>query len=177
MTDRYRCRLSSPIGAIWMVVAGDALELLDFEDDAGGFGRTTTRRWPGGPPVERKDGSGIAAALDAYFRGDLSAIADLPARPAGTPFQETVWTALRSVPAGQTVSYGALARRIDRPRAARAVGAANGLNPVPVVVPCHRAIGADGSLVGYGGGLARKAWLLEHEGALPSGSRSGRRAR
>ncbi len=148
-----------------MVVAGDVLELLDFADDNGRLEGMMARRWPGGLPFESEDASGIAAALDAYFRGDFQAIGDVPAKPAGTPFQTAVWSALRSIPLGETVSYGELARRVGRPRAVRAVGAANGRNPVSVVLPCHRVIGADGSLTGYGGGLARKAWLLEHEGA------------
>ena len=92
---------------------------------------------------------------------------DLPVVTAGTPFQRAVWAALRQIPVGTTLSYGALAERIGRKAAVRAVGAANGANPVAVVVPCHRVIGADGSLSGYGGGLERKRWLLAHEGALP----------
>ena len=83
----------------------------------------------------------------------------------GTPFQRAVWAALRRIPAGETLSYGQLAAQIGKPKAVRAVGLANGSNPVGVVVPCHRVIGADGSLTGYGGGLPRKLWLLEHEGA------------
>ena len=86
---------------------------------------------------------------------------------AGTPFQRSVWAALVEIPAGETVSYAALARRIGRPAAVRAVGLANGANPVGIVVPCHRVIGSNGALTGYGGGLPRKAWLLRHEGVLP----------
>jgi methylated-DNA-[protein]-cysteine S-methyltransferase len=105
------------------------------------------------------------AAVEAYFAGDLAALDGLEVATAGTAFQRAVWAALRSIPVGKTVSYGQLAARIGKPRAVRAVGLANGSNPVGVVVPCHRVIGADGSLTGYGGGLARKRWLLEHEGA------------
>ena len=106
----------------------------------------------------------IRSALDAYFRGDLSAIEPLSVATAGTPFQREVWAALRAVPAGETLSYGALAKKIARPAAVRAVGLANGANPIGVVVPCHRVIGADSSLTGYAGGVERKRWLLTHEG-------------
>jgi O-6-methylguanine DNA methyltransferase len=105
----------------------------------------------------------VVRALDAYFDGDLRALDDLPVATDGTPFQRKVWHALRKIPAGETCSYGQLAAAIGRPTASRAVGAANGLNPVGIVVPCHRVIGANGKLTGYGGGLPRKQWLLEHE--------------
>jgi methylated-DNA-[protein]-cysteine S-methyltransferase len=107
--------------------------------------------------------SGPASAIAAYFDGDLRAIDSLPTATEGTPFQKRVWQALREIRSGQTVSYGALARRLGTPAAVRAVGMANGANPIGIVVPCHRVIGADGSLTGYGGGLERKRWLLNHE--------------
>ena len=103
--------------------------------------------------------------LEAYFAGDLT-LFDLPIGLHGTPFQLQVWEALRSIPYGETVSYAEIARRIGNTTAVRAVGAANGRNPVPIIVPCHRVIGADGSLTGYGGGVERKQWLLEHEGRV-----------
>ena len=102
-------------------------------------------------------------ALEAYFAGELTAIEAIRTEARGTEFQRLVWAALREIPAGSTVSYGELAARIGRPAAVRAVGAANGANPIPVVVPCHRVIGADASLTGFGGGLERKRWLLAHE--------------
>jgi len=105
------------------------------------------------------------AAIKAYFECQLSAIDSLPVECIGTPFQKTVWRALREIPCGQTISYSELARRIGRPAAVRAVGLANGANPISVIVPCHRVIGANGTLTGYGGGLERKRWLLSHEGA------------
>ena len=105
----------------------------------------------------------LSAALHRYFAGDLTAIDTLPVQTAGTPFQREVWRALREIPAGTTTSYGQLAQRIGHPTAVRAVGLANGANPIGVVVPCHRVIGANGSLTGYGGGLERKRWLLHHE--------------
>lgn len=110
-------------------------------------------------------------ALDAYFEGDLTAIDDVQVATGGTPFQRTVWAALRRILAGRTTSYAALAATIGRPSAMRAVGLANGSNPVAIIVPCHRVIGADHSLAGYAGGLPRKRWLLEHEGIELSGSR------
>jgi methylated-DNA-[protein]-cysteine S-methyltransferase len=105
--------------------------------------------------------------LLTYFEGDLTAIDQIDVEAGGTPFQKSVWAALRKIPAGQTISYGALAKRLKRPDAVRAVGAANAANPICVVVPCHRLLGADGSLTGYSGGLHRKQWLLVHEGAVP----------
>ncbi len=107
----------------------------------------------------------VETALGNYFAGELTAIDTVPVRTNGTPFQKQVWAALRKIPPGTTSTYGALAHCIGKPRAIRAVGAANGANPVGIVVPCHRVIGADGSLTGYGGGVERKAWLLRHEGA------------
>lgn len=106
---------------------------------------------------------GFTAALESYFAGDIESIQSLPVLTTGTPFQQSVWKALRSIPAGETTSYGNLAKKLGAPAAMRAVGLANGANPVSIVVPCHRVIGANGSLTGYGGGLHRKRWLLEHE--------------
>jgi O-6-methylguanine DNA methyltransferase len=105
----------------------------------------------------------LTKALDAYFRGEIEALSDVPTATNGTDFQKQVWRALRTIPAGTTMSYGQLAAQIGRAGASRAVGAANGANPIPIVVPCHRVIGADGSLTGFGSGLPRKKWLLEHE--------------
>ena len=105
----------------------------------------------------------MTKALDAYFEGDICALGSLRVAARGTPFQEKVWQGLRAIPPGQTRSYGQLAAAIGRPGASRAVGAANHANPVGIVVPCHRVIGANGALTGYAGGLDRKRWLLEHE--------------
>ena len=114
--------------------------------------------------VPASDPGGLTAAIRAYFAGHLAAIDALPiAQVAGTPFQRLVWQALRTIPCGQTRSYGDIARQIGRPSAVRAVGLANGSNPIGVIVPCHRVIGAGGKLVGYGGGIERKRWLLAHE--------------
>lgn len=114
--------------------------------------------------IERRDPSGLSTRLRRYFDGHLDALEGVPVALAGTPFQKSVWATLQRIPMGETWSYGRLAREIGNPKAVRAVGLANGRNPVAVVVPCHRVIGADGSLTGYGGGVYRKRWLLEHEG-------------
>jgi methylated-DNA-[protein]-cysteine S-methyltransferase len=106
---------------------------------------------------------GLSEAIAQYFAGDLDVIDTLPVETGGTTFQREVWSALRAIPCGTTISYGKLAERISRPAAVRAVGLANGANPVAVIVPCHRVIGANGSLTGYGGGIERKRWLLNHE--------------
>jgi methylated-DNA-[protein]-cysteine S-methyltransferase len=110
----------------------------------------------------------VVRQLKAYFDGQLKAF-DLPLAPQGTEFQRQVWRALQTIPYGRTKSYGEIARRLGRPEASRAVGAANGQNPIPVIIPCHRVIGADGSLTGFGGGLPIKRKLLALEGALPAG--------
>jgi len=106
---------------------------------------------------------GLRDAIERYFAGDLEAIDGIPVETAGTPFQRTVWRELRRIPGGKPIPYRELARQIDRPNAIRAVGTANGSNPISIVVPCHRVIGSDGSLTGYAGGLERKRWLLDHE--------------
>jgi methylated-DNA-[protein]-cysteine S-methyltransferase len=113
--------------------------------------------------AQKRDPFGLSTAIRDYFTGHVAAIDALPVVFSGTAFQVRVWNALRTIAAGETESYGALAKRIGDPKAVRAVGLANGANPIGVIVPCHRVIGADGSLTGYGGGLERKKWLLAHE--------------
>ena len=110
--------------------------------------------------------SNARGKIEDYFQGDISALDTIAAMSEGTPFQRTVWGALRQIPVGQTLSYAQLAKMIDNPKAMRAVGLANGANPIGLIVPCHRVIGADKSLTGYGGGLWRKQWLLRHESAV-----------
>lgn len=160
-------RIPSPIGAILLATDGERLCALEFEDHAERFDQALARQFRGAEVERLPDGAGdaigAASRLAAYFAGDTSAIDQLPVATAGTPFQNLVWAALRRIPAGRTTTYHELAASIDRPTAIRAVGAANGANPISIVVPCHRVIGADGRLTGYGGGLPRKAWLLEHE--------------
>lgn len=108
----------------------------------------------------------IVAAVNDYYAGNLDAFDGIETATGGTDFQRDVWAGLRTIPPGHTLSYQGLAERVGRPKAMRAVGAANGANPLAIIVPCHRVIGADGSLTGYGGGMARKEWLLRHEGVL-----------
>jgi len=158
-------RLTTPIGTALLVTdAEGALRALDWEDYEHRM-RELLRLHYG--MVELSDQAAPAAmrtALSSYFEGDLGQLPGIAWRIAGTPFQQKVWTALAQIPAGTTMSYGALAAKIEVPKAIRAVGHANGSNPISVVLPCHRLIGADGSLVKYGGGLERKRWLLRHEG-------------
>ncbi len=118
--------------------------------------------------VQAHDPFGLSTALRRYFAGELHVIDDLPVATLGSEFQRAVWAQLRRIPCGETISYGEMARRVGDPGASRAVGLANNANPVGIVVPCHRVIGADGRLVGFGGGMERKRWLLSHE------SRAGR---
>jgi len=155
--------IASPVGPLTIAERGGRLCLLQF----GSFDDsvpTMFERWYPHEPHERRQIPGIAAALRRYFDGDLAAIDAIPVELNGTSFQKDVWSALRRIPVGTTISYAALATRIGQRAAVRAVGAANGANPVAIVVPCHRVIGSDGSLTGYGGGLDRKRWLLAHEG-------------
>ena len=163
----YLERLDTPVGT--MLVLTDALErlrALDWEDYAPRMQRLLRLHYGEGRVTlgERGARSSVLAALEAYLAGQLDALHAIDVETGGTPFQRTVWRALRDIPPGRTLSYGTLAQRIGRPSATRAVGLANGANPVGVVVPCHRVIGANASLTGYGGGLARKRWLLAHEG-------------
>lgn len=143
--------IESPVGMLKLTCRGEVVCGLAFAD---------------GEPPEGVAGGGterVRRMLEAYFAGDLTAIDALDVDPAGTEFQRQVWAELRRIPAGATISYKELAARIGRPSATRAVGLANGANPVAIVIPCHRVIGANGALTGYGGGLDRKRWLLAHE--------------
>src|SRR3984957_6560522 len=159
-------RIDTTIGEMLMVADHDgklrAMDLTDQEPRMHRFLRLHCGE--GGFSLEPvRELNGLTSAIHQYFAGDLKVIDTLPVRTAGTPFQREVWRALREIPCGSTVSYGKLAQQIGRPAAVRAVGLANGSNPIGVVVPCHRVIGANGSLTGYGGGLERKRWLLAHE--------------
>ena len=157
-------RRASPAGEMLIVTDEEGtLRALDFADFEPRLHRLLTRQCG---TYTLEDGAApppVTAALDAYFAGDIAALDGLRVATGGTAFQRNVWAALRAIPAGATMSYGALAAQIGKPGASRAVGLANGANPVAIVVPCHRVIGADGSLTGYGGGLPRKRWLLDHE--------------
>jgi methylated-DNA-[protein]-cysteine S-methyltransferase len=148
--------IESPIGPLQLTAEDGWLTLLFM--DAQRHAPAVSQAW-------REDRATFGAAieqLDAYFAGELTTF-DVPLRPAGTDFQRAVWAALETVPFGKTRSYGEVAAQVGRPSASRAVGQANGRNPIAVIIPCHRVIGSSGSLTGYGGGLDRKQWLLAHE--------------
>ena len=151
------CVMPSPIGPLTLLSDGQGLTGL-YMDTGGEASAGQLAREGGDSPVLRE----ARAQLDAYFTGRLT-VFELPLQLEGTEFQRRVWAALCGIPYGETVSYRELAGRIGQPKAVRAVGLANGRNPVSIVVPCHRVIGADGTLTGYGGGLPRKRWLLDHE--------------
>ena len=154
-------RVDSPVGPLMLAAGDDGLRHVEFRDNRHPADRSD---WHGGPhPVL----DAAETQLREYFDGARRAF-ELPLAPRGTGFQRQVWQALAAIPYGSTVSYAELAQRIGSPDAVRAVGAANGRNPLPIVLPCHRVIGADGALVGFGGGLPTKAFLLRLEGALPA---------
>ena len=154
----------SPLGDLLLVTdARGALRALDFHDYGPRMQRLLQRHYRDYTLESGAAPGAIRRALEAYFDGDPAWLADIPVATGGTDFQRRVWLALRRIPAGATVSYVELATAIGRPKASRAVGLANGANPVAIVVPCHRVIGANGTLTGYGGGLPRKRWLVEHE--------------
>lgn len=162
-------RIRTPTGPM-LIVADDELRLraVEWEDHEARM-QKLLRRYYGADAIRLREVSRPSAAgcsLQAYFEGDIAALATQPTATNGTDFQHMVWAALRRIPFGQTISYSALAIQIGRPTATRAVGLANGANPISIVVPCHRVIGANSSLTGYGGGLERKRWLLAHERAL-----------
>jgi len=156
-------RIESPIGAIFIAHDGKEICNLEFTDCDDRMQHMLARHFPGAEIERTKERSKFADALRRYFKGDVAAIDDLPVAKFGTSFQQRAWAALRRIPAGETRSYGEQARAIRAPNAARAVGLANHLNPIGIVVPCHRVRGADGKLTGYAGGLERKRWLIEHE--------------
>ena len=164
-------RVPTPLGEM-LVVTDDCgrLRALDWKDHEADMHILMRRQYRDRIIDLRETGqeSTATTAMLAYFSGELDAIDAIEVVTGGTDFQRTVWAALRTIPAGTAISYLELASRIGRPSAVRAVGMANGSNPVSVVVPCHRVIGSNATLVGYGGGLQRKRWLLEHEGAIPA---------
>lgn len=159
-------RINTPIGEMVIVADHDGnLRAADWADHETRMLRLLRLHYGAGGFIlgPEKNPHGFADPITRYFAGDLAALDTLPVKTAGTAFQRTVWDALRDIPAGTTVTYAELAQQIGRPTAMRAVGLANGSNPAGVVVPCHRVIGANGSLTGYGGGIDRKRWLLNHE--------------
>ena len=168
-------KVDAPIGAFLIATDHEGvLRAVDFWANEPRL-RGQLRRQYGDVRIEPGQAPApILAAFADYFAGHIRALERVPVATVGTPFQQKVWAALRRIPAGETRSYGRLAAEIGEPDAARAVGLANGQNPVAIVVPCHRVIGADGSLTGFGGGLPRKRWLLTHEGAAFKENRPGK---
>jgi methylated-DNA-[protein]-cysteine S-methyltransferase len=156
-------RVPSPVGELTLVASDTALMAVHFPT------APSVERVSGGEAHDVDRGTALLARarqqLEEYFARTRTTF-DLPLEPAGSAFQRRVWDALRAIPYGTTVSYSEIARRLGDVRATRAVGAANGQNPIPIIVPCHRVVGANGELTGFGGGIDRKRWLLEHEGAL-----------
>jgi methylated-DNA-[protein]-cysteine S-methyltransferase len=171
--DRTCATLDTPLGPLLLVAAGEALVAATF-----GGGDLDAARPPVPPAgvVPADDAAGVLAEaraqLTAWFAGTRTTF-DLPLAPAGTAFQQRVWTALAAIPYGATASYAELARALGDPAATRAVGAANGRNPLAVIVPCHRVVGAGGALTGYAAGVGRKRWLLRHEAAVRGAGAAG----
>ena len=165
MTPLLTDTLESPIGRLVLVFDAGRLCALDYADSPRRMTRLLQRRYDrfrlgaASPPL------GVTQQLRAYLGGELDALNSIVVDPGGTPFQQKVWQALRAIPPGTTRTYSALAEQVGAPQAYRAVGRANALNPISIVVPCHRLIGVNGALTGYAGGLERKHWLLQHEGA------------
>jgi len=164
MTELLVDRVESGIGTLLLVCNGARLCALGFGDDDYATLHSVRARYRDVTFRAADDPAEVTSRMRAYFAGEYAALDAIEVETGGTPFQREVWAALRAIPPGTTISYGELARKLGRPKATRAVGLSNGLNPIAVVIPCHRVIGADASLTGYGGGLHRKRWLLEHEG-------------
>ena len=165
--DFFIDRMATPIGELIVIAdAEGGLRTIDWTDHEVRMTQLLDRYYGSGryTLTPRRDPGGMTSAMRRYFKGEIGVLSTLPVETDGTPFQQSVWKALRNIADGTTISYSELARRIGRPRAVRAAGLANGQNPISIVVPCHRVIGANGSLTGYGGGLERKQWLLRHEG-------------
>lgn len=159
--------ITSPVGPLLLAACDEGLRAIEFHASKHAVAREPDWRLGDHPWLRR-----ATEQLEAYFAGALRRF-DLPLVPRGTAFQCRVWLALADIPYGRTETYAEVARRVGQPRAVRAVGAANGRNPLPIVLPCHRVIGSDGKLTGFGGGLPTKRFLLELEGALPREARTG----
>jgi methylated-DNA-[protein]-cysteine S-methyltransferase len=156
-------RIESPLGTILLVADRDRLCALDFVDRESRMLKLLHKRYDSFELVEAKLPE-FSSKVRAYLDGDYGSLDDIPLNAGGTDFQQLVWQNLRMIPVGTTASYGQIATNLGKPTAARAVGMANSLNPIGIVVPCHRVIGANAKLTGYAGGLERKQWLLQHEG-------------
>ena len=159
-------RISTPLGDLVLIARDHVILLLEFDDAVDRFMGEVRRRFGYVDLQAVLNPFGLSQQIQNYFAGDLAVINGLAVDGGGTVFEQSVWAELRNIPCGTTRSYGEMAKRLGNPNAMRAVGLANGKNPISIVVPCHRVIGADGSMTGYGGGIQRKEWLLRHEGAL-----------
>ena len=159
-------RIKTPIGDMVLMARDGALLLLEFDDSKDRYMRELRARFGDFKLEPATNPFGFSDIVRDYFAGDLHAIDNLLTDGGGTDFEKQVWAELRKIPCGSTKSYGDIARKLGDIGLSRAVGTANGKNPIAVVVPCHRVIGSDGSLTGYASGLKRKEWLLRHEGAL-----------
>jgi len=160
-------RFSSPIGTLLIACDQTHLRAIEFADHERRLLPMLSRKLGEVAVHEARGPLDVRAPLERYFAGELTALDEIPVATAGEPFESAVWEALRKIPAGTVTTYGALAIELGHPvSASRAVGLANGSNPIPIVLPCHRVIGANGNLTGYGGGIHRKRWLLRHEGIL-----------
>jgi methylated-DNA-[protein]-cysteine S-methyltransferase len=158
--------IESPIGKIIIVVDEGRMCALDFEEYEERMLKLLRRRYANFEFRQTDNPYGFSQCVKDYLAGDFSRLDAIAVSTGGTPFQQQVWSALREIPTGHTFTYSQLAETIGRPKAVRAVGMTNSLNPIAIVLPCHRVVGANASLTGYAGGLERKHWLLRHEGAL-----------
>ena len=157
-------RIESALGELLLVADGERLCALDYADYEGRMLTLLRRHYRAFRLNAGADPHGLSSQLRAYLAGEFDCLNAIPVNTGGTPFQQQVWAALRAIRPGTTCRYGEMAIQLGRPQAARAVGVANGQNPIAIVVPCHRLVGANGALTGYAGGLERKQWLLQHEG-------------
>lgn len=163
--ELYFDKVESEIGDILIVTDGQSLVSLDYADYEPRMLKLLKTRYGAFELKQVENPGGFSERVKAYLAGDFSSLDHIPVNTGGTPFQQEVWQALRTIPAGAVVSYKELAQKVGRPTAYRAVGMTNSLNPVAIVLPCHRVVGANSALTGYAGGLERKRWLLRHEGA------------
>ncbi len=157
-------RLASPVGRNFIVWdEREHVRAMDFEEFEARMHMLLKNHYSSFELIQARLPQNLSYKIEAYFNGDLRSIESIPVATGGTCFQQQAWSALRAIPAGTTLSYAQQAAAIGKPKASRAVGGANGANPVVIIVPCHRVIGSTGKLTGFGGGLARKQWLLAHE--------------
>jgi methylated-DNA-[protein]-cysteine S-methyltransferase len=166
MTTILSDRIETPIGPMALLARDGVMLLLEFADAEGRVAREMKLRFGDVELFATDNPFGFSEKIKDYFAGNLAAIDGIPTDGGGTEFHRRVWAGLKLIPCGTTITYGELAKSLGDKNAMRAVGLANGRNPIAVVVPCHRVVGANGSMTGYGGGIARKEWLLRHEGAL-----------